>query len=65
MRCLGKVHYLDKVPRYTGRGHGGFEREWTWRSCKRPATSGDFCWQHQPLTPPPPRSPAASSDTPR
>lgn len=45
-QCQGKVPYLD-TPRYTGRGLNGFEREWTWRSCKRSARASGYCYQHE------------------
>lgn len=48
VQCGAKIWYRD-ISRYTGRGRSGFDREWTYRWCKREALPGaEFCWQHNP-----------------
>lgn len=51
--CQGRVRYLDKQWRYTGRGDSGFEREWTWRPCKLAALPNGYCRHHQDQAPHP------------
>lgn len=47
-QCVAKIGYRDPVLRYTGRTRSGFEREWTWRQCKRQAQlTGDLCGVHR------------------
>jgi hypothetical protein len=45
MKCQAVVWVAEKL-RHTGRGKSGFERHYTKRECKRPATNGMYCWQH-------------------
>lgn len=44
-QCAAIVWKSD-VPRYTGRGPGGFEMHYSKCQCKRKATHGKYCWQH-------------------
>jgi hypothetical protein len=44
-QCRAVVWRHD-VPRYTGRGPGGFEMHYNKTQCKRKATHNGYCWQH-------------------
>lgn len=46
-RCRCAIYRRD-VPRYTGRGRGGYEMHYTKRQCSRKATNeaGTLCTQH-------------------
>lgn len=44
--CCAAVWKRDTY-RYTGRGPNGFEMHYNKKQCKRKATNGLFCWQHQ------------------
>lgn len=45
--CKSIVSYRDPVLRYTGRGRNGFERQWTWRYCRRWARRSGYCAAHE------------------
>jgi len=48
-RC-SYIVYIRDTYRYTGRGKNGFEMHFNKRECKRKATHGDKCWQHDSIT---------------
>jgi hypothetical protein len=45
MRCAAVVYKRDTYRR-TGRGKDGFEMHYDECRCKRQATDGKWCWQH-------------------
>ncbi len=45
MRCAATIWKRDTYRR-TGRGKSGFEMHYERCQCKRTATDGKWCWQH-------------------
>ena len=44
-KCDATVWKRD-IPRYTGRGKSGFERDWVSRQCQKVACCDALCTQH-------------------